>query len=116
MSVESDTLLLLDEDVWVGLAAALQDEGYDVVFVSELGRKGISDADQLAYAVSNGRAIITHNVGDFIALAKLYFEQEDDHYGIIIAPHLEKGALLRRVLQLLQTTTRANLMNSVRFA
>ena len=116
MSAESDTLLLLDEDVWTGLAAALQNEGYDVNFVSELGRKGISVADQLAYAVSNGRAIITHNVGDFIALAKLYFEQEYEHYGIIIAPHLEKGTLLKRMLILLQSTTRANLMNSVRFA
>ena len=116
MSAENNTLLLLDEDVWTGLAAALQNEGYDVVFVSELDRKGISDAEQLAYSVANGRAIITHNVGDFIALAKLYFEREDEHYGIIIAPHLEKGLLLKRMLILLQSTTRVTLMNSVRFA
>ncbi len=112
---EDRVLLLLDEDVWVGLAAALQNEGYDVVSVTGLGRKGLSDAEQLAYAASESRAILTHNAGDFVALARLYFEQGDSHYGVIIAPHLEKGNLLRRVLTLLQMTTRQALMNSVRF-
>jgi len=65
-------LLLLDEDVWVGLAAALRDRDYDVVAVGELGRKGLSDDQQFSYAVAEGRAILTHNAGDFIRLAGMF--------------------------------------------
>jgi len=108
-------LLLLDEDVWVGLATALQDNGYDAISVHKIGRNGLTDEEQMAFAVLEERAIITHNVGDFVSIAQRYFYQENDHYGVIIAPHIEKGALLRRTLTLLDSTTRERLMNTVRF-
>lgn len=38
-------LLLLDEDVWLGLAAALQERDYDATSVHELGRTGLSDEE-----------------------------------------------------------------------
>ncbi len=44
--------LLLDEDVRVLLAEILQQRGYDVVHVLEVGRGGKSDPEQLLYAVS----------------------------------------------------------------
>jgi len=39
---ERDIRLLIDEDVWDGLAAALREAGYDAVSVAEIGRKGFS--------------------------------------------------------------------------
>jgi len=71
--------ILIDEDVWIGLVEALRQAGYDAVSVSELGRKGLSDEEQLAYAVSEGRAIITHNIQDFAPLAEIYFQQHRPH-------------------------------------
>lgn len=79
-------------------------------------RKGFADSEQLAYAVAHKRAILTHNASDFVSLAKQYFDQKHTHYGIIVAPHLMKGELLRRIEQVLQTTTGEHLINTVRFA
>lgn len=55
--MSSTIKLLLDEDVWVGLAEALREDGVDVVTVTELGRKGLSDEEQLAFAISHLRTI-----------------------------------------------------------
>jgi hypothetical protein len=37
--------LYLDQDVWVGLAAALREAGYDAVATEEVNRKDASDED-----------------------------------------------------------------------
>ncbi len=107
--------LLLDEDVWLGLAATLRQRGYDAVSVHELGRTGLSDEEQMAFAVSQGRAILTHNIGDFVSIAKRYFTGGVKFYGVIAAPHLEKGELLRRVLTLLGSVSIKEMTNTVRF-
>lgn len=60
--------LLLDEDVRLGLAEILRERGYDVVHVLEEGQAGRSDDDQLAYAVTQGRTILTHNIRDYLLL------------------------------------------------
>ncbi len=108
-------LLLLDEDVWPGLAQALRDRGIDVKSVHELSRTGLSDEEQLAFAVHEGRAILTHNIADFVALALEYYQQHQTHFGIVVAPHLEKGVLVRRTTALLESVSRSQLMNTVRY-
>ena len=107
--------LLLDEDVWQGLAAALRQAGYDAISVAEAGRKGFSDEEILAHAIAEGRAVLTHNIQDFAPLAETYFLQEIEHPGIIMARQFEKGKLLRRTLALLQTLTPESLANTLRF-
>ena len=67
-------LLLLDEDVWSGLAMALSDRGIDAVSVHELDRTGLSDQEQLIFAVQDGRALLTHNIADFVSLALDYYQ------------------------------------------
>ena len=64
--------LYLDEDVWMGLAEALRQRGYDAIATGELERKGLPDEEQLAFAVTQGRAILTHNIKDFVPLAQEY--------------------------------------------
>lgn len=97
----TDIKVLLDEDVWTGLAAALRKAGYDALSVNELDRKAFSDEEQLAFAVTEGRALLTHNIQDFAPLAAIYFKQDIHHYGIIVARQFEKGGLLRRTLDLI---------------
>jgi predicted nuclease of predicted toxin-antitoxin system len=74
--------LLLDEDVRPLLGEILRQRGYDVVHVLEIDRGGMADTKQLGHAVSEGRAILTHNIRDFILLDKKYREESNEHFGI----------------------------------
>jgi uncharacterized protein with PIN domain len=112
---ERDICLLVDEDVWNGLAAALREAGYDTVSVAEAGLKGLSDEDLLAYAISERRAVITHNIQDFAPLAETYYFRCIEHYGIIVSRQFEKGELLRRMLTLLSGLTAESLADTLRF-
>jgi predicted nuclease of predicted toxin-antitoxin system len=107
--------LYLDEDVWVGLAAALRTAGYDAISANEVGRKGMDDEAQLAFAVASDRAILTHNIQDFAPLARLYAEQGLSHPGIIVASQFNKGKLLQRTLALINSLTPEQLANTLRF-
>ena len=62
--------LYLDEDVHKQVALALRVRGYDVVSVHELEKWNLSDEEQLAFAVSNNRAIFTFNRGDFAKIRR----------------------------------------------
>ncbi len=107
--------LLLDEDVWQGLAAALRAAGYDAVSVTEAEYKGLSDEEILAEATAAGRAVLSHNIQHFAPLAEACFFQGLPHAGIIVARQFEKGELLRRLRALLETLTPETLANTLRF-
>lgn len=107
--------LLLDEDVWPGLATALQEAGYDAISVHEINRTGFSDEDQLIFAIATNRVVITHNIRDFASLAQQYAKQQLSHPGIIVARQFEKGALIRRTVALLSSLTVEKIQNTLRF-
>ncbi len=107
--------LYVDEDVHDKFAEALRKCGVDAESVKEADRRGLKDAEQLAYAVSQQRAILTFNRVHFEELAVEYFESGLEHYGIIISPQYEFGELLRRVLQLLESTSAEELRNQIRY-
>jgi len=60
--------LYLDEDVHKRVASALRLRRFDVVSAHEVGRWGLSDAEQLAYAATEGRALFTYNTPDYLRL------------------------------------------------
>ena len=93
--------LLLDEDVRVLLAEVLRQRGYDAVHVLELDRGGKSDAEQLAHATTEHRAILTHNIRDYAILDKDYRSRRKRHRGIIASDQLPFRDLLRRALRCL---------------
>ncbi|MEE8190940.1 MAG: DUF5615 family PIN-like protein [Candidatus Scalindua sediminis] len=103
--------LFLDEDVRVLLGRVLRERGFDVYHVLERGRKGKSDREQLAYAIKHKRAILTHNIRDYIKLAKSYQEQDKHHYGIIVSHHLQFRELLKRTLKFLSSHSKDDLKN-----
>ena len=80
--------LYLDEDVHKKVAAALRIKGYDVVSAHELKNWGISDLQQLEYAVSQRRAVFTFNSGDFIRLHKEYIQNKKSHFGILLSKQI----------------------------
>jgi len=60
--------LFLDEDLHSGLAHALRKRGYDAIHTQELDRKGLSDSNQLLFAIQQERCLFTFNVKDFVIL------------------------------------------------
>lgn len=112
---ESTIKLLLDKDVWQGLAQALRDAGYDAVSATEADYKGLSDQEILARAFTQGRVVLTHNIRDYAPLAATYYVQGIKHPGIIVSKRFEKGELLRRTLGLLRSVTAESLANTLRF-
>ncbi len=73
--------LFADENVHRGLTDALRVLGHDVLTAHEAGRANqkISDADQLVYATSLGRAVLTNNRRHFHKL----HQTSPGHAGII---------------------------------
>ncbi|MFT3717910.1 DUF5615 family PIN-like protein [Pseudorhodoferax sp.] len=73
--------LLVDEDSQARrLLDALRHAGHDVASVAELGCNGLPDAEVFARAQSEGRALLTHNVADFLALAR---QAGGEHAGVL---------------------------------
>lgn len=107
--------LLLDEDGHVPLARALQNRGYDALHVSELQRKGKSDAEQLAYATAHERCLMSFNVKDFVLLHAEYLESRKEHYGIIVSKQFSVGQTLKRLLRVLQRLSRESMKNRIEF-
>lgn len=107
--------LYLDEDVNVLLADLIRARGYRVMTTQEAGRIGSTDAEQLAFATSQGKTILTHNRVDFEALARTHFEDNRTHSGIIIAVRRHPKELARRVLILLNSLTADEIQNQSRY-
>lgn len=60
--------LLTDQNVHADVGRFLRDDGFDVVDVQQAGLVGADDAVILAWAVSQGRVIVSHDA-DFGMLA-----------------------------------------------
>lgn len=83
--------LYLDEDISPKVSQRLRKKGIDALSAHECGMLGASDEDQLAYAVSDGRTMVTRNRNDFIALTVQWFETLKPHNGLILVPHTIRG-------------------------
>jgi hypothetical protein len=74
--------LYTDEDFSFPVVVELRRLGHDVLTAQEAGQanQGIPDADQLAFAIARGRAVLTCNRVDYIKLHK----KVQPHKGIIV--------------------------------
>jgi predicted nuclease of predicted toxin-antitoxin system len=98
--------LYLDEDVRPTLAEILRMRGYDAVSCIELGKIGATDKEQMLTAIREERAILTHNIRDFV---KLHQNFKKEHFGIILSDQLPVRTLVRRVLRLLSTMSQEDI-------
>lgn len=105
--------LYLDEDVPEAIAVALRLRGYDVLTVKEAERKGFSDVEQLKYAFSKGRILLTHNIADFCKIHKIFMKSGEPHHGIILAKQLPIGLLVRALLLLLSELPDDHFSNNI---
>jgi len=107
--------LFLDEDIHSGLAHALRKRGYDVVHAQELDRKGLSDSNQLLFAIQQKRCIFTFNVKDFVILHNQYAKSRKEHWGIIVAKQLPFRETMSKLLRLLQSAAKETMKNNLEF-
>jgi hypothetical protein len=81
--------------------------------VAEISRRGLTDEDQLTFAVAEKRVLVTHNRNDFLVLAHEWWDANRHHMGIVYARHAPPGELLGRVLALVEAMPSGNLRDAV---
>jgi predicted nuclease of predicted toxin-antitoxin system len=103
--------LYLDEDVDVMLADLLRSHGFVAHSTREAGLLGSSDLEQLQYAASHEKTLLTHNRTHFEKLSESNTFSGQYHAGIIIADRHPPYELLRRLLRILNHVTADEMQN-----
>ena len=107
--------LHLNEHLSPRLAQQLRSYGFDVTSTLELNMVEADDDEQLAYAASSGRAIVTFNHKDFSVRHDRYMEEGKDHLGIVLSTEESMDVMRRRLLKLLNTVSSEELKNQMRW-
>ena len=72
-------------------------------------------AEQLAFATAQSRAIVTHNHGDFEALATDYVQTGRHHSGIIVAYRRPPKQIALRLLRIVETVSAEEMRDQLRY-
>lgn len=107
--------LYLDEDVDVLIADLVQARGFRVTTTQEVGQLSKDDEEQLAYAIGQKSALLTHNRVHFEALAEEYIAAGKKHYGIIIAIRRSPYEIARRLLMILNQVIADEMEDQIRY-
>ena len=107
--------LYLDEDVSVLVADLVRARGFVAGTTQESRKLARSDAEQLEYATSQRKTLLTHNRADFELLAQQYFSTGRAHYGIIIAVRRTPYEIVQRLLPILNQVTADEMQNQLRY-
>lgn len=81
----------LDEDISPKIAHILENNLIDTKSVHETGMFESSDIEQLEYAASEKRCIVTRNRNDFVRLTVQFFNEDRPHHGVLIIPYTIPG-------------------------
>lgn len=108
--------LYFDENVTVQIAKTLARRGYDVLTALDAEVLGESDERQFEFAVSQARAIVTHDRDDFLRLHLHYLAEGRKHFGIIISPQRQSPSeITTRIITLLDRVTADEMENQLRY-
>ncbi len=77
-------IYLDDNSAWPLLAGLLGKAGHDVQLPSAIGMSGQPDAVHLAHAIAEGRACLTRDYDDYLALQRLIEVAQGHHAGILV--------------------------------
>ena len=108
--------LYTDEDMSALVATLLRSRGLDITTVPEQSTLGNTDREQLEFATSMGRCILTHNRVDFERLHIQYIEDSNQHFGIIVVPHKNAYEVAQRVGILVGVLTANEIANQLLYA
>lgn len=108
--------LYMDEDMSALVATLLRSRGLDVTTVPEQLTLGKTDSEQLEFAASLGRCLVTHNRVDFERLHLQFIEEGREHCGIIVVPQKTAYEVVQRVGVLVNTLTVDSINNQLLYA
>jgi predicted nuclease of predicted toxin-antitoxin system len=111
----SSPKLHLNEHLSPRLAEQLRQHGFDITSTVELNMTAADDDEQLAYAASAQRAIVTFNHKDFAVRHDAYMAEGKEHWGIVLSTEEAVDVLRHRLLRLLNTLTADELKNQMRW-
>lgn len=105
--------LLLDEHISPAVAAGLRRAGHDAVSLVEVGLRTAPDEAVWRWAIAEGRAVVSYNAGDFLALAAQALQDGAHHPGQILVSTRtlatsDIGGLVTSVCGLLEIVNSAN--------
>lgn len=107
--------LYLNEHLSPRLAEQLRRYGFDAVSSQEAAMLSHDDAEQLVWAVTQERAIVTFNVSDFMTLHEEYQADRKEHFGILLSTAETVPVLLHRLLRLLNSLSADELKSQIRW-
>jgi len=90
--------------------------GFDVLSARDAGQLHLDDDEQLAFAVSEGRVLVTHNRHDFELRHQRYLSAGQSHCGIIIAKRRAGDtAVVKKLLALLDSAMADDMRDQLRY-
>lgn len=107
--------IYLNENLSWKIGKALREYGYDVVSSHEVGMNAEEDDVQFGFAVSEKRAVLTNNFGDFVRLYDEYASSGKEHYGVILTIKCTTGTIVRRLREFLKNVTAEQIKNQIRW-
>jgi hypothetical protein len=108
--------LYFDEDVSRDIVENLRQRGFDVLSARDAGQLRLDDDEQLAFAVAQERALVTHNRHHFELRHQHCVSAGQSHWGIIIAKRRAGDAVVvHKLLALLDTATADEMRNQLRY-
>lgn len=110
--MKQDLRFHFDEHVHPAVAEGLKRRGIDVTRTQEVGLASATDENQLAFASSQNRVLVTHDA-DFLRL----HNKGPNHCGIAYChqQHRSVGDLVRGLVLLWEHCTAAEMINQVEF-
>lgn len=93
----------------------LRTRGFDVLSARDADALGKADDEQMLYAVSQQRAVVTHNRVDFEKQHVKFLENGMNHYGVIIAKRRKDMEVVNKLLLLLDAVTAEEMKNQLRY-
>lgn len=102
----------LDENVNPAIAQVLRQRGIDVTTAVDSGLRTSSDPDHLAFALSEGRVIVTHD-DDFLILASL----GQAHAGIAYCKQNSRsiGDVVRSLMLIYEVLTAEEMVGQIEY-
>ena len=112
----SFSALYTDEDMSALVTTLLRSRGLDVTTVPEQATRGRTDLEQLEFAASMNRCILTHNRVDFERLHIEYMSDDKQHSGIIVVPQKNAYEVAQRIGILVSILTIDEITNQLLYA
>ena len=105
-----------DESVGLAIPKGLRRRGVEVWSSHEMGNQGLTDEEQLIYAIEHQAAIFTHD-DDFLRLDAEHIFQGKEHCGIIFTHQKDYniGECIRRLKIIVDVLSPEEMKNHVEF-